>query len=228
MNKLTLLEKTNIIDNVWSFNFKPENPVNWIAGQFIEVQLIHENTDSEGDERYFTISSAPYEQIIQITTRITESSFKIALNNLKNGESISLVEGPKGDFIWQESVFPSVFIIGGIGITPLISIIKQKMYEGSKINLNLIYANRTEEIPFKPEIDKWAYDDSSLIVKYEVGMPLTINRIEQLSPEIYKSMVYLSGPEPMVNSLSSQLKSKGLPDAQLKSDYFVNYTENNY
>lgn len=228
MINLTLVSKINIIDNVWSFNFNPSELINWTAGQFIEVKLPHDNTDVKGDTRYFTISSAPFEQFIQLTTRITDSSFKKALSDLDIGDLISIIEGPKGDFVWQESNMLVVFIIGGIGITPFISIIKQLVHDGKKINLTLIYANRTEDIPFREQIDDWAQNDTTLSVKYEVGTPLTIDRILQIYPEITKTMVYLSGPEPMVNALSGQLKVSGLLDNQIKSDYFINYTEKNY
>jgi ferredoxin-NADP reductase len=40
--------------------------------------------------------------------------------------------------------------------------------------------------------------------------------------------VYLSGPEPMVESVGEQLKAHGLPEAQLKKDAFPNYNETNY
>lgn len=228
MNKLTLLEKINIIDNVWSFNFQASEPITWVAGQFIEVQIPHGNTDAEGDKRHFTISTAPYEQIIQITTRITGSSFKKALYNIQNGESIMMIEGPMGNFVWQSSNLPTVFVIGGIGITPFLSIVRQIVHEGDRINATLMYANRTEIIPFKDEIDNWSINDPTFNVKYQTGQPLTIDRIEQTLPLIYKSFVYLSGPEPMVKALSDQLKTKGLPEEQLKIDYFENYTELNY
>jgi len=227
-NKLILLEKKNIIDNVWEFKFQAVPLISWIAGQYIKVKLSHNNTDEEGDERYFTISSAPFEDIIQITTRITGSSFKKALASLGIGDTLVITKTPSGSFVWQESEYPLVFIIGGIGITPFISIIRQMIHDGKKINTILVYNNRTDAIAYKDEIDSWAVSDPTLIVNYEIGNQLTIDRLKQLIPELNKSIVYISGPELMVDSIADQLGSYGLPDIQIKKDHFINYTENNY
>jgi ferredoxin-NADP reductase len=227
-NKLILLEKINIIDNVWTFKFQPNKPIIWVAGQYIKVELIHDNTDTEGDKRYFTVSSAPFENNIQITTRITESSFKKAMSKLDIGDEITIIHGPKGDFIWQESELPNVFIIGGIGITPFISIIRQQVHDNQKINANLVYSNRTKDIPYMEEIDNWTHNDQSLIVDYEIGTPITVKRLEQLIPKLGKSIIYISGPELMVETIADQLKNHGLSDQQIKKDHFINYTENNY
>jgi ferredoxin-NADP reductase len=40
--------------------------------------------------------------------------------------------------------------------------------------------------------------------------------------------VYLSGPEPLVETLGDALKAHGLPKTQLKQDFFPNYTTANY
>jgi ferredoxin-NADP reductase len=76
---LILKEKENLVDNIWAFRFEPSAPLDWSAGQYIRVDLPHDKPDAEGTKRWFTISSAPYEQIVQITTRITQSAFKQAL-----------------------------------------------------------------------------------------------------------------------------------------------------
>ncbi|HET8670947.1 MAG TPA: YHS domain-containing protein [Candidatus Saccharimonadales bacterium] len=76
---LKLIEKEVLVDNVWAFRFEPTAPLEWIAGQFIRVELPHDNPDAEGTKRWLTVSSAPYEEIIQITTRVTGSTFKQAL-----------------------------------------------------------------------------------------------------------------------------------------------------
>ena len=66
---LKLIEKEHLVDNVWAFRFKPSEPLVWTAGQYVRVELPHENPDGEGVKRWFTNSAAPYEGILQITTR---------------------------------------------------------------------------------------------------------------------------------------------------------------
>ena len=72
---LTLYEKEHLVDNVWAFQFRPSEPLTWTAGQYVRVELPHDNPDEEGARRWFTNSAAPYEGILQITTRVTDTRF---------------------------------------------------------------------------------------------------------------------------------------------------------
>lgn len=225
---LKLLEKENLVDNVWAFRFEPTTPLTWVAGQFIRVELPHDNPDAEGTKRFFTVSSAPYEEIVQITTRVTESTFKQALAVLPIGDRLPLLEKPDGDFVWEASDKPLVFVAGGIGITPFRSILKQRAHDHLPLNVTLIYGNRTDDIVFKDEFDSYAQADSQFNMQYVTGEPLTAAKLVELVPNLNASLVYVSGPEPMVEALGDQLKAAGLPESQLKQDFFPNYNESNY
>lgn len=225
---LTLIEKTHLIDNVWAFRFKPDGPFTWTAGQYIRVELPHDNPDQEGIRRWFTNSAAPFEGIMQITTRVTESTFKQALAKLEPGDTLQLIEAPEGDFTWQDSDLPIVFVAGGIGITPFRSILKQRAHDGLSLPVTLVYGSRTPDVPFKDEFTQWQADNPELRVHYIVGEPLTAETITKAVPILNDSLVYVSGPEPMVQTLSKDLMEHGLPKAQLKRDEFPNYDQTNY
>jgi ferredoxin-NADP reductase len=228
MAALKLVNKENLVDNVWAFRFEPSEPMHWTAGQYMRVELPHENPDAEGTKRYFTVSSAPYEHIAQITTRVTGTTFKTALAALPIGAEMPLLAMPEGDFIWEGSDKPLIFVAGGIGITPFYSILKQRVNDHQPINVTLVYGNRTDQIPFQPEFDQWHAVNPQFKVQYVIGEPLTGKKLAELNPDLNKAEVYVSGPEPMVEALGEQLKAAGLPDAQLKQDFFPNYTESNY
>lgn len=227
--KLTLQEKENLTDNVWAFRFTPSEPLTWIAGQFVYVELPHNNPDAEGTTRWFTNSAAPYEGILQITTRVTESSFKQALSKLEVGSSeLQLLENPDGDFVWQDSSTPIVFVAGGIGVTPFRSILRQRAHDKQPLNVTLVYGSRTPEVPFKDELEQLVTDDPQLKIHYVVGSPLTAASLQSLVPTLDQALVYVSGPEPMVEALGEDLKRHGLSESQLKQDFFPNYNETNY
>src|SRR4051812_9360566 len=152
---LKLLEKEQLVDNVWAFRFQPSEPLVWTAGQYVRVELPHDNPDEEGTKRWFTNSAAPYEGIMQITTRVTESTFKQALSKLEEGSELQLIENPDGDFVWQDSDLPIVFVAGGIGVTPFHSILKQRVHDLLPLKVTLIYGSRTEDVPFKDELAEW-------------------------------------------------------------------------
>ncbi len=225
---LKLIEKENLVDNIWAFRFEPTTPVTWIAGQFIRVELPHDNPDDEGAKRWFTVASAPFESIVQITTRVTGSTFKQALATLSIGDRLPLLEKPDGDFVWEDSDKPLIFVAGGIGVTPFRSILKQRIHDHQPLNVTLIYGNRTDAIVFKDEFDSYATQDSEFKVRYITGEPLTAAKLAELVPNLNASLVYISGPEPMVEKLGDELKAAGLPEVQLKQDFFPNYNAENY
>ena len=199
------------------------------AGQFMCVELPHLNPDSKGIKRWFTNTAAPYENIMQITTRITASSFKQELMRLEAGsDSLIAIEKPSGDFIWQDSALPKLFIAGGIGITPYFSILKQRLHDKLPIEVMLIYSIRTKEAAFIGDFNEWQAAHPEFKVSYLIGERLDASKLNVLVPQINQSLVYITGPEPMVESLGDDFKLNGLNESQLKQDFFPNYNYQNY
>jgi len=226
---LRLQEKEHLTDNIWAFRFSPSQPLAWTAGQYVQVELPHDNPDQEGTQRWFTDSAAPFEGILQITTRVTNSTFKQALAAIPvGGEALQLIAAPDGDFIWQDSERSTVFVAGGIGVTPFYSILKQRVHDQLPLGATLVYGGRNDDLPFRREFDDWAKSHPEFTVHYAVGAPLTAATLAAVQPDLNQSLVYLSGPEPMVEVLGQELQAHGLPAAQLKQDFFPNYTETNY
>lgn len=225
---LTLTSKENLTDNIWAFRFKADTPISWTPGQFIRVELPHDNPDDEGTKRWFTISSTPHDGYIQITTRVTDTTFKQALAALPVGGTINLVEQPDGDFVWQESEKPLVFIAGGIGITPFYSMLKARGHSGRPVLATLIYNGRTDDLPFKTEFDEASKRHPEFHVHYVIGEQLTVDKLTRLVPQLALSEVYVSGPEPMVEALGEQLRASGISDQNLHEDFFPHYNKDTY
>jgi ferredoxin-NADP reductase len=226
--KLTLIDRIELTSDVVSFVFRPEKSFSWIAGQFLTYTLDHPNPDKEGTSRYFTISSAPYEGQVVITTRITNSTFKQALNVLPIGGEIE-ASPPDGDFFVRQPKGKYVFIAGGIGITPFHSIIKQLAHEEKTIDLLLLYANRTkEEIVFKAELDGLSSTMGFDIIYIVEPEKIDQETIRRYVPDLAEPTFYISGPEPMVEALDKLVKDLGVSDERRKQDFFPNYTGINY
>lgn len=225
---LYLKEKEHLVDNIWAFRFTPAQPLRWTAGQFIRVELPHANPDEEGTKRWFTVSSAPYEGIVQITTRVTDTTFKQALHALPIGGELQLIGKPDGDFVWEDAEKPLVFVAGGIGITPFRSILRQRAHDALPLDVTLVYGSRTEDTVFREELESYAATDTNFALQYVIGRPLSAEELGKLVPALNDSIVYVSGPEPMVEALSDELVKAGVPDAQLRQDAFPNYDATNY
>jgi len=228
---VTFDHSEDIAHNIRSFWFKPERPVHFIAGQFTELYLPHV-ADTRGQRRWFTISSSPTDPLLAITTKLSTrqgSTFKAALQRLEAGSSLKLAE-PMGDFVLpKDSTIPLIFIAGGIGITPIHSMIKYLQTTSERRHVQLIYAvSYEEELIFEPLLR--AYDliltpvvkHPAVGYKGETGS-LTADRIAALAPIEVNTLIYLAGPEPMVESLTKELTVMGIDPQRIVTDYFHGY-----
>ncbi len=223
--KLTLLSKDNLISNIWSFHLKPEQPVTWQPGQYMYYELKHEGSDDRGEKRWFTIASAPSEGFLQITTRFAgkeSSSFKKMLFNLPLGSELEAT-GPEGDFTLNDTSRSVIFVAGGIGITPFRSIIRELANQSQKIPITLVYANRDDQFVFKDEFDEISGTHPEFTVHYLPNQQLDVATIEKTVPDFREQVLYLSGPELMVEAVGDALRAAGHSDKKLKQDFFPGY-----
>ncbi len=231
--KVTLDHTHDEADNIRTFFFRPEQPVRFTAGQFAEWTLKHPHPDDRGSKRWFTISSSPTEELVTVTTKHAAdkgSSFKHALFHLKLGDEIIMSE-PMGDFVLPKLVqTPLVFVAGGIGVTPFHSILTWLTATGEERPIKLLYAVRNEdEIVFEETFDKagikpiYVVSEPSDAWGGERGQ-LSAEMILGLEKPDENTLVYVSGPEPMVEKLEKDLKKAGLGKEQFVGDYFPNYS----
>jgi len=219
--------------DVRTFWFRPEKPFDYTAGQFIEMYLPHNNPDDRGIKHWFTLSSSPTEELISITTKFAgskSSSFKKTLFTLKPRTEVKIVE-PMGDFVLpKDTTIPLVFVAGGIGITPFRSMVKWLADKDEKrqivallaanmpqdfifVDLFEAYGAKVIQIASEPEAD-W---------KGETGR-LSAEKILELVGDAADKRIYVSGPEPMVESLEADLHKHGVTKDQLVLDFFPGYT----
>jgi len=224
--KLQLIERKPEVPGVESFIFEPQEPLSWKAGQFLHYVLHHEPTDDRGSDRWFTVASAPYEKNVMITTRHSEekgSSFKNALFSLKTGEMIE-VSDTDGDFTVDDLEKEYVFIAGGIGVTPFHSILKELEHQGAKVKATLLYSNRDENVAYKAELERLASVNKNLRIEYIIAGRIDEAKIRETVTDLQKPLFYVSGPEPMVNAFNDMLKKMGVPEGNIKGDWFPGYT----
>ncbi|MBN1298724.1 MAG: FAD-dependent oxidoreductase, partial [Actinobacteria bacterium] len=225
---LTFIEKIERTSDCFSFFFQPPKKLEWIAGQYMQFTLAHDEPDDRGVSRFFTISSAPHEEIIMITTRFaghTSSTFKKALMSLERGQNISAFE-PQGEFVLNDKDKNYIFVAGGIGITPFRSILADLEYKkmSGKVQIQLLYSNRDNEIVFKDEIDNLAVSYNSFKVRYIIYPEICdIGLIRVAVPFYREKTYYISGPPGLVKSVEEQLLADGIRQEEIMLDYFPGY-----
>lgn len=223
--KLRLLEKRSEAGDALTLVFQPAHPVTWQAGQYLQYTLPHDDVDDRGVKRWFTISSAPYEGTICITTRFfaKPSSFKHHLHELAVGDEIAAGE-PEGDFTLAGPSADYVWIAGGIGITPFHAMLKQAAHDGQKLHVDLLYGNRdAASTIFDTELKAWASANPGLKI-HNILEPerITAETIKAI-PNYQNKTIYVSGPEAMVEAFEKVLADLGIPKDQQHYDYFPGY-----
>lgn len=213
--------------DVTTFRFKPEEAVTWQAGQYLYYTLPHDNPDDRGIKRWFTIAAPPSSGEIRITTRIVEgqqrSTFKEALHNLKPGDTVE-AEAPEGDFTVDDPARSMIFIAGGIGITPFYSILAEASANDQKLHVHVLYANRTDEIVFRDEFAKFQEQNPGLKIDYIVQPDKLDDAKLQAAVQAEENpLIYISGPEPMVDAIGDQLVNLGVDEKNIKKDHFPGY-----
>lgn len=212
------------VSNIRTFVFGAGD-LTWQAGQYQTYVL--ESVDGTEDEkkRFFTIASAPSEKEIHISTRVTDSKFKQALNALQPGQTIE-TRNLEGDFTWEDSSdTPVVLVAGGIGVTPFRSMLLERHALGKPLSCTLVHYNREDAVPFRGEFEKLAAVHPELNLLYIIGQPITADSILQAAPQATTQVTYLSGPEPMVDAVGEELKKRGV---NLKQDWFPGYDDETY
>lgn len=219
--RVSLHHKEEIAHHITTFWFEPEHPVRYEAGQFIELTINHDNPDNRGVRRWFTLSSSPTDQLLSITTKHANkpSSFKKRLFDLNPGDAIQMSD-TMGDFVLPKDAHtPLIFVAGGIGITPVHSMIKYLSDTHHRRTTHLLYAaHDTSEIAFKELLD-------AAVTKtdYITDRSPTTEDILAITQEYTNPLIYLSGPEEMVEVFVAELKENGVSGSRLVTDYFPGY-----
>ena len=226
MAELKFKKRIENAPDVYSFIFeKPEDFI-WIAGQFIQITFPHDNPDDRGIKRFFSISSAPFEKMVMITSRIeiqNSSSFKKALYDIKP-ETIVECTDPSGEFIITKQDKKVILVAGGIGITPIRSIILDLDYNNKLQNIDLLYSNRDDNLPFKNNLEDKKTKNSTFDIHYFINPDRiyeeTFNKIYSKLPDCY---TFISGPPGMVKNVEELFILKGLSKESIRTDYFPGY-----
>lgn len=211
--KLTFLKTNHEVDDAYSFWFEPAKPLEWLAGQSIRLEI-------DGEERRFSIVSAPYEKNITIATRVSDSAFKRALASLEPG---AIIDGYniEGNFLWEQTTQKNIFFAGGVGITPYYSMLKQLSRDNRPLTVRLVYANRDDHFLFSDELRQLQAERSELEIEFLPARRIDADAIAKHVAELSKGVAYVSGPEAMVKETAALLLAAGTPEANIRRDSFT-------
>jgi NAD(P)H-flavin reductase len=221
--ELRFIEKYKESEDIYTFTFEKERGLQWKAGQHGVFSIIHKKIQKS--IRPLSIASAPEENIIKLTMRISEnpSEFKLAMLELTPGMKIGM-RGPVGP-LYLDDKSPSLLIAGGIGITPFRSILKQieKKGVGSDRQITLLYLDSQKTFIYKNEFDEIAKQTSINIHYLNSRAELYQGIDEFISINKETGNYYVAGKKSMVDSVNAYLKKQNISRRNIKKDAFMGY-----
>lgn len=211
----------NIMYNVLKITTEKPQKYSFIPGQVTEVSINKNGWQAE--KRPFTFTCLPSNDYLEFTIK-TYPSHK--------GVTNELLQLKKNDELILHDVFGTiaykgegVFIAGGAGVTPFISIFRHLQLKNEIGDNKLIFANKTKkDIILEQEFKKLLGNSFINILSAEKADGYAHGHIteEFLKANItdLNKKIYLCGPEPMMEAVEQQLKNLGIDTKSIIKEVF--------
>lgn len=213
-----------VADDIIKVTLRPHNQrVTYTPGQFVYMRLLDLNGEPMDGWHPFSISSSSNDPYLELCIK-SLGDFTKRLLNLGPGMEVE-IEGAYGRFSFVNyKCRDQVWIAGGIGITPFLSMLKDLPDQGYRVYLFYCVSTASEFVSTEVLNMLALQKQNSLrIIPYasdQQGKHLTADDIEAISGAFEGKDFYLCGPGPMMQSFTSQLKVKGVAKSRIHSEEF--------
>ena len=221
-----------------AFRFERSPGFDFQAGQNVLVTLSEPpEDDAQGPSRTFTLASAPHEPELMIATRMRDTAFKRALKRAPLGMLVD-IEGPSGFMtLHEDAARPAVFLAGGIGITPFLSMARHAAHRRLPHEIVLFYGNRRpEDAAFLAELTELqkihpryrlvaAMSEAQKSARPWNGEKGFVDRamLERHLRDLRSPVYYFAGPPAMAAAMQQMLAAAGIADDDMRSEEFYGY-----
>lgn len=213
-----------------SFRFSRPPGYRFAAGQYLSLTLA--TRDGE-QSKQFSHCDTPGEQEIRILTRMTGSAFKGALAELVPGDVVT-VRGPSGRLVLSDDVHRAAFLVGGVGITPMLSIVGDAVQRSTGLTALVFDANPDEAcIPLREEFDVWQRESPSVRFVHILERPpakwagesgyITAEIVRRHCDPLDGWHWFVAGPPAMAEAMRAVLVDLGVPDDRSSFELFSGY-----
>ncbi|HET9064557.1 MAG TPA: FAD-dependent oxidoreductase [Gemmatimonadales bacterium] len=238
MHTVRLIRKEEVAEGTMAFHVEKPSGFVFKPGQFADITLIDPaETDAEGNTRAFSLASAPHEDTLMFATRMRDTAFKRVLKTMEPGTPLQL-DAPYGSFtLHTHAEIPAVFLTGGIGVTPVRSIVLHARHTRLPHEITLFYSNnRPEDAAFLDELTATmaanphgtfvgtmtAMDRSSRAWQGETGF-ITATMLRKWVTDLTRPIYYIDGPRAMVEAMRTLLDDAGVDADNIRTEEFSGY-----
>ena len=233
-----LLSRVEVAEGTMAFHFERPSGFKFKAGQFADVTLTGPpETDAEGNTRTFSIASPPFEDELVFTTRMRDTAFKRSLKKVPLATEVKISSAAGSFTLHKNRAKPAVFLAGGIGITPFLSIVQQAHHDRLPHKLYLFYSNRRpEDAPFLDalqNLEKTNPNFHLFCTMTEMSksktewkgetVPIDQQMLSRHLAIIQGPIYYSAGPPAMVAGMKEMLVSVGIDEDDIRTEDFAGY-----
>ena len=208
-------------------------PFDFLPGQFLQVEV--EPEEGKTARRSYTIASSPTQRAyVELTVKREEQGVVSRyLHDMVAAGDLLKVSGPFGAFTFTGTDAESIVLIaGGVGITPMMSVLRYLTDTAWRGEIFFLYGARsTEEFLFREEIERLErrFPNLHVIAAMQrapgtvwLGPEGTITKemITAAVPDIVSRRIHLCGPPGMMGAMRTELAELGVPEAQLHTEAF--------
>jgi ferredoxin-NADP reductase len=236
--KAKLKAQKTLCAGTTAFYFEKPEEFEFEAGQFFNFTLLSPGeTDLEGNTRTLSIASAPHERNVMVAMRLRTTAFKRTLDSLPLGTEL-LLRGPFGRMtLPRNSTRPAVLLAGGIGITPLRSLVWSEAESPSARRILLFYSVRVpEEAAFLEELQEMEQYNRRYKLICTVTQPeksrmswlgetgrISLQLLSKWIPDLSVPIYYIAGPPGMVTGVRQMLIGAGVAEEDVRAEEFYGY-----
>jgi ferredoxin-NADP reductase len=211
-----VLKTEFVTHNVKRFTVEKPAGYSFISGQATDVSI--DKPGLEDDLHPFTFTCLNTEDHLEFTIKIYKGN---------GGMTEKLLDVNAGDDLILHEVFgainyrgPGLFIAGGAGVTPFISILRQLKKEGQLTGNILLFANHTEEdVILKDELDEMLGQNHIDIISNPASPGAHGSHIDKNLIKKYLTAkteyAYICGPDAFVADMKSDLLELGMKEEQI-------------
>ncbi|HXH26419.1 MAG TPA: FAD-dependent oxidoreductase [Candidatus Acidoferrum sp.] len=228
--KLVAFETTEIAFDISKTMFR------FTAGQYATITLPNTSDQPVTSQFHdFSIASSPNDhQQLRIAIRNSTSFFKTTLLGYPLHTTVVL-EGPSGVFTLPTATdIPLIFIAGGIGITPFMSMLQYISETHQNYRVTLFYANRNgASTAYAAELQELATRIPALkLVLIMTDDPQWQGETRRLNAAVIKEYMggnldryrsYTAGPPAMVTAMQTELRQTGIKETNIIIESFTGY-----
>lgn len=197
---------------------------------FLPGQYVNITVPGSEEHRSYSFSSGPNESTMSfLIKQVPNGLMSSWLEGAQVGQELQMT-GPLGSFYLRSVTRPLVFLAGGTGLAPFLSMLDVLVAQGCTQPVHLIYGvTRDQDLVLVDQLEAYAqrlanFSFATTVADPETSHPRKGYVTHHLEPAMLHEGnvdVYLCGPPPMVDAVSDYMRDQNMTPANFYYERFI-------